>query len=110
MKFVPGQPRPAAVRPRLSRGHQLLPLGTTMRVTIQLFARARELARRETVTVELPTGATVGQLRQRLAETMPSLEPLLARCRIAVAEEFANESALLSESSEVALIPPVSGG
>jgi molybdopterin converting factor subunit 1 len=81
-----------------------------MIVTVKLFARARDLAGRDEVRVELADGATVAQLRRRLAEEAPALGGLLTRCRVAVDEEFADGGAVLRESSEVALIPPVSGG
>ena len=81
-----------------------------MIVTVKLFARARELAERGEVRVDVPDGATVTQLRRRLREDAPALAGLLDRCRVAVDEEFADEDTVLRETSEVALIPPVSGG
>lgn len=81
-----------------------------MIVTVKLFARARELAKRGEVRVEVADGATVAQLRRRLREDVPALASLLDRCVVAVDEEFANEDVVLGETSEVALIPPVSGG
>jgi molybdopterin converting factor small subunit len=45
-----------------------------------------------------------------LREDVPALGSLLGRCVVAVDEEFADEGMVVRESSEVALIPPVSGG
>jgi molybdopterin synthase catalytic subunit/molybdopterin synthase sulfur carrier subunit len=70
-----------------------------MKVTVKLFARAREVAGAAEVRVELPEGATVGALRERLRAEFPRLAGLLPRCVVAV-----------QEGDEVALIPPVSGG
>jgi molybdopterin converting factor subunit 1 len=81
-----------------------------MIVTVKLFARARELAERGEVRVDVPDGATVAQLRRQLREDVPALTGMLDRCAVAVDEEFANEDTILRETSEVALIPPVSGG
>jgi molybdopterin converting factor subunit 1 len=81
-----------------------------MTVTVRLFARARELAGGDAVRVTLPAGATVGQMRERLARECPALAGLLPRCVVAVDAEFAEDGMNLRESSEVALIPPVSGG
>jgi sulfur-carrier protein len=79
-------------------------------VTVRLFARARDLAGADTLSVALPAGATVGDLRRRLAEERPALRGLLGRSAIAVNEEFADDALPLPERAEVALLPPVSGG
>ena len=79
-------------------------------VIVQLFAGARELAGVASITLELPTGATVAQLRQAILTLHPELIRLLGRSRIAVNQEFADDSTIVPEGAEVALIPPVSGG
>ena len=81
-----------------------------MLVHVRLFARARELAGTSQVSLELPAGATVGDLRQRLAAVHPPLQPLLARSALAVNNEFAGDGLTLPVPAEVALLPPVSGG
>ncbi len=40
----------------------------------------------------------------------PSLEPQRAICRLARNQEYADEDAILNETDEVAILPPVSGG
>jgi molybdopterin converting factor small subunit len=77
---------------------------------VHLFARARDLAGAASVTLELPAGATVGDLRRRLAETSPALAGLLARSALAAGGEFAGDEVVLGEGVEIALLPPVSGG
>jgi molybdopterin converting factor subunit 1 len=77
---------------------------------VQLFARARDLAGSERVVIELPTGATVADLRRALAERYPPLAGFVDRCAVAVDTEFADDSQLLTPGAEVALLPPVSGG
>ena len=81
-----------------------------MMVVVRLFARARDLAGTDAVVVELPTGAVVKDLRQTLAQQQPPLAGLLDRCVLAVDNEFADETRPLSSASEIALLPPVSGG
>jgi molybdopterin converting factor subunit 1 len=81
-----------------------------MNVTVQLFARARELAAADHVEIELDAGASAGQLRRRLAEEYPALAGLLERSALAVNEEFAEEDAIVPADARVALLPPVSGG
>lgn len=81
-----------------------------MTVTVRLFARARDLAGADALAVELPTNATLGDLRQRLAQTHPKLAPLLDRSALAMDDEFADDGVTLHDGADVALLPPVSGG
>ena len=81
-----------------------------MTVRVRLFARAKDLAGADAVVVAVPPGATVAELRRRLAADYPALAGLLSRCAVAVADEFAEDSLTLTDGAEVALLPPVSGG
>ena len=81
-----------------------------MRVHVRLFARARDLASVEAFALELPDRATVGELRRRIAADYPALAGLLARSALAVDNDFAEDSHVLSANAEIALLPPVSGG
>lgn len=81
-----------------------------MTVTVRLFARARDLAGADRVTVELPPDATAGDLRCQLAARVPALAGLLARSALAVGGEFAEDEQRLSADAEIAVLPPVSGG
>ncbi|HVS39694.1 MAG TPA: MoaD/ThiS family protein [Gemmataceae bacterium] len=77
---------------------------------VRLFARARDLAGADHVVVELPDGATVGDLRRRLAALHPRLAPLAAKSAVAVNADFADDGCPLMGGAEIALLPPVSGG
>jgi molybdopterin converting factor subunit 1 len=77
---------------------------------VRLFARARDLAGSATLRVELPEGATVADLRCRFASDHPALAGLLQRCAIAVDGDFAEDTRILVENAEIAVLPPVSGG
>lgn len=79
-------------------------------VTVQLFARARDLAQADSLRVELPVGATVATLRDQLAAGWPVLAGLLASSAFAVAGEYAQDTTAIAPNVEVAVIPPVSGG
>ena len=78
-----------------------------MTVRVRLFARARDLAGTGEMDVEVPAGATVGDVRRVLA---PTLGELLGRCAIAVDEDFAGDDVIVTATSEIAVIPPVSWG
>jgi molybdopterin converting factor subunit 1 len=77
---------------------------------VRLFARARDLVGAKVAAVDLPEGATVADLRKQLAACFPALQALLPRCALAVNDEFAEDSLTLPGETEVALLPPVSGG
>jgi molybdopterin converting factor subunit 1 len=81
-----------------------------MKIVVRFFARARDLAGAAAMTVELADGATVGDLRRRLATDHPALANLLERSAFAVNDEFADNDLTFPPDAEVALLPPVSGG
>jgi molybdopterin converting factor subunit 1 len=81
-----------------------------MMLRVKLFAVARQRVGRDEIEVELPSAATVGRLRSALVEQFPPLADVLRHSRVAVANEYASDQSPLSPTSEIALIPPVSGG
>jgi molybdopterin synthase sulfur carrier subunit len=81
-----------------------------MIVRIRLFARARDLAGTDNLVLDLADGATVADLRRSLIVARPALASLAERSALAVDSEFATDSLILAADSEVALLPPVSGG
>lgn len=81
-----------------------------MVVIVHLFARARDLAGTPTLRVELADDATVGDVRRGIADQCPALANLLDRSALALNNEFAKDHQTIMPGSEVALLPPVSGG
>lgn len=82
-----------------------------MEIELRLFAVFRERAGRESLSLELPEGATVADAIAAAAR-QPGLEEILARMpvRAALNREYVDEGAKVSAGDELALIPPVSGG
>lgn len=81
-----------------------------MRVAVKLFAVARQRIGHGMIEVELPANATVRHLRASLAEQFPPLADILPHTRIAVSNEYATDTTSIDSTTEIALIPPVSGG
>ena len=81
-----------------------------MKVHVRFFAAARERTKTSALTLDLPEGATVALVSERLTEQFPALASLLPQLRFAVDQEFAPLTHVLSDGVEVALIPPVAGG
>lgn len=79
-------------------------------VNVRLFALARERVGRSEVTISLPEPATVADLRLALARAFPELAPIVPKAMIAVSAAYADDSEAIPPGSEVAVIPPVSGG
>jgi len=80
-----------------------------MNVQVKLFAVARQLAGTDTVELSLPE-ATVGEVRRALLLKIPELHELANHLRFAVNSEYAGDDTVITESCEIACIPPVSGG
>ena len=59
---------------------------------------------------DLPGGASVADAAARLGALDARLSDLLARARVAVNADFADANTLLSDSDEIAFLPPMSGG
>lgn len=81
-----------------------------MKVDVRLFAVARDLAGTDLISLELPTGSTVSQLRAQLSTEVHALASVLPHILIAVGSEYVRDDAIIPAGTEVACIPPVSGG
>ena len=81
-----------------------------MKIGVRLFGALREEAGEARLDLELPDGACAGDVRQVLAESLPSLAQWGDRLRISVNLEFTAEGHVLRSGDEVALLPPVAGG
>jgi len=73
------------------------------------FAAATEIIGADHCFLELPTGATVADLRAALLASYPKFSELLSFA-IARNEEYAADDEVLTPGDELVVIPPVSGG
>ncbi len=81
-----------------------------MKISVRVFARARDIIGADTVPVELPDSSTVADLRTALAEQHPGLQPLAPNLHVAIGNDYATDDHPLTSSDDVAVFPPVSGG
>ena len=79
-------------------------------IHVLLFAGLREIARAQTLPVEIDDDATAGDLLAALGRQHPALAPQLPPCRVAVDQELVDAGAPIRGAREIAVIPPVSGG
>jgi molybdopterin synthase catalytic subunit len=80
-----------------------------VRISVRLFAGLRERAGAERVEVELPEGASVGDLLAAMSTTAVGELPPRS-CIVALNREYASPDEIVGAGDEVALVPPVSGG
>lgn len=81
-----------------------------MKLEVLLFGAERAAAGRDRVTVEVEPSATCRDVRDRLGEMIPHLQPHLLAARIAVNGEFVPLTTGLNSTDEIAVIGLVSGG
>lgn len=81
-----------------------------MQISILLFAGLADVVGQSSIELELPEGATVRDLINRLAEKYPHAEKLIRNSAIALNQEYAEQEQEIHPNAEVAVIPPVSGG
>lgn len=81
-----------------------------MKITVRLFAGAAQQAGLRSVELELRDGANVASARDALLEQLPQLKPLSQVSLWATETEMLDDLSVLKPDSELAMIPPVSGG
>lgn len=82
----------------------------TVSVEIRFFARYAELLQRETMTLELPVGATVHDAIRSARQTLSKGDLLPESPFAAVNRRHVQGSHVLANGDEVAVFPPLAGG
>ena len=81
-----------------------------MKIEAQFFSRLRDMAGSSQLSLEMPEGATVGELLARLYAEHPGMQDWDKTLLIAVGLEFADRTQILHEGDSVSVMPPVQGG
>jgi molybdopterin synthase catalytic subunit len=83
-----------------------------MHVRVIPFGVLKDWLGTSAATVEVPDGASVGQLLERLHARLPANAPdnSLHSIAVSVNAEYARAAHILHDGDEVGLLPPVSGG
>ena len=81
-----------------------------MKIHVLYFAVFRERLGTSEESLELADGANVGAAVATLAARHPAIAQLRGRFRVAVNQDFVEDTQLLQDGDELALIPPVAGG
>ncbi len=85
-------------------------MSDSITIVVKLFAAYQEAYGVPELTLELPTGATVAQVRDRLLTEHPELTQWRDLTRFGVNLSFVEPETVLQSGDEVVFIPPVSGG
>ncbi len=81
-----------------------------MKITVKLFAVYQEAYGLPEIVLDLPEGAIVAQVLDRVLAEHPELERWRSVTRFGVNLQFVAAETPLATGDEVVLIPPVSGG
>ena len=81
-----------------------------MKITVLLFAGARELTGVDQLELDVAPEIVAADLLRQLGSGYPVLQPLLPVSRLAANGCYLADSATVDLHAELALIPPVSGG
>lgn len=73
------------------------------------FGISKDIVGKSQVSLEFGDEVSISEFRQRLIKHFPGLEEM-PTYTIALNEEYAEETQLLSNNDTLAIIPPVSGG
>jgi molybdopterin converting factor subunit 1 len=81
-----------------------------MRVRVLFFGMLKEVAGKETETLELAEGSSVAAVLEHYGARVPRLKEMLPSVALAVNQEYVGQETKLNAEDEIALLPPVSGG
>ncbi len=81
-----------------------------MKLRVLAFATAAEAIGADEIEIELPDGSGLPDLADRLQRDYPDLGAIWPRLAVAVDGELVPPETRLTDTAEVALLPPVSGG
>ena len=81
-----------------------------MKVRVQFYAQLRELMRIHELELDLPQGATVRELLDKIYAQKPALRAHDKSILIGAGLEFVDRNYTLNPGEEIAIMPPVQGG
>ncbi|HUR19365.1 MAG TPA: MoaD/ThiS family protein [Vicinamibacterales bacterium] len=79
-------------------------------MTVHFFARLKELAGADTMTIDVAEPATVAMVWRAATLVAPALVPYEHALSCAINATFSRMSRPVSDGDDVAFLPPVSGG
>jgi MoaD family protein len=81
-----------------------------MKVAVRFYAQLRDLAGIHELEVDVPQGATVRELLEKIYAQKPGLRAQDKSILIGAGVEFVDRTYNLKPGEEIAIMPPVQGG
>jgi MoaE-MoaD fusion protein len=81
-----------------------------VQVKLLFFASLKDIVGSRQLDFDVPSGATVNDLLERLEARYPGLRPYRSIVLTSLNEDYVERSTVVSDGDEVAIFPPVSGG
>ncbi|RME06054.1 MAG: MoaD/ThiS family protein [Anaerolineae bacterium] len=79
-------------------------------ITVLFFATMRDHTGVKRITLELPEGSTLADLKALIGEKYPRAQGALQATLASINREFAVDEDVIPDGAEVAFFPQVSGG
>ena len=81
-----------------------------VKIRVQFYSQLCDLAGRQTLDVDLTTGATVADLLAKLYDQLPALRAQDKTILVGADVEFVERDYEIKSGDEIAIMPPVQGG
>lgn len=81
-----------------------------MRITVRVYAALREAVGGGCIEIEVPEGAVMSDVLDRIADEYPESRPFRQVMRGAVDDAYVHADVTIDSQDEIHVITPVSGG
>ncbi|HNN15040.1 MAG TPA: MoaD/ThiS family protein [Anaerolineales bacterium] len=79
-------------------------------IKLLLFATIRDRAGTRSIEMDIPADMTIQKLKEKIGSDYPNLKDSMKSVLVTIDREYAFDEAVVPNSAEIALFPPVSGG
>jgi molybdopterin converting factor small subunit len=81
-----------------------------MKIPVQFYAQLRDIVGVSSLEVDVPQGATVAQLIDKICELKPALRTYYKSILVGAGVNFVERDHVIGDGEELAIMPPVQGG
>jgi molybdopterin converting factor small subunit len=83
---------------------------TGHKINLKLYASIKDILGKDRIDMDWTNNMTIGDLRKKLDASYPILSIVNARFSISVNRKPVDDSELIRNTDEIAVLPPISGG